>query len=62
MVQQIHDEFKKYRAKAIGGEEVSGHLTIVSTKFNDIAPGAYISNETGMPFAYLVIPNTVEQI
>lgn len=51
----------EFRGKTFAGEWVCGNLTVLTKKYSNIEPGAYISNSAGKPFAFKVIPETVGQ-
>jgi len=52
----------KFRGMSIMGEWFYGNLALIKKKVNHIQVGSYISNSVGMPFAYLVRPETVGQL
>jgi len=51
----------KFRGMDINGNWYYGNLTILKVNNRSIKKGSYISNSAGMPFAYLVRPETVGQ-
>ena len=51
----------KFRGKGVNGEWSFGNLTILKRKVGRVEAGCYISNAMGMPFAYLVRPETIGQ-
>lgn len=51
----------KFRGRSINGDWHFGFVSVVKIRMNHVHPGTYISNKTGMPFAYQVIPETVGQ-
>lgn len=51
----------KFRGQTISGDWVSGNLSHITKKLNNVEAGYYISNSVGMPFAYQVRPETVGQ-
>jgi len=51
----------EFRGKTFEDEWVTGHLTVLSVKYQNIEAGTYISNTAGKPFAYKVQPETVGQ-
>jgi len=50
-----------YRGQTLNGTWVYGHLTIIPKKVCSYDEGCYISNGSGMPFAYIVRPDTVDR-
>ncbi|MGU9968532.1 YopX family protein [Bacillus sp. N1(2025)] len=52
-----------FRGMGINGEWYCGNLSIIKQRIKSmgIDPGSYISNKTGVPFAYSVRPETVGQ-
>jgi uncharacterized phage protein (TIGR01671 family) len=50
-----------FRGLTISNEWVYGNLTVLEKQRDILKPGSYISNSTGSPFAYQVIPKTVGQ-
>ncbi|MHA6745870.1 YopX family protein [Bacillus subtilis] len=53
----------KFRGMVINGEWYCGNLSIIKKRIKSMGvdPGSYISNKTGVPFAYRVRPETVGQ-
>lgn len=51
----------KFRGKTVKGLWVHGYVSIVSNSSVGVPPGTYISNSSGMPFAFEVIPESVGQ-
>lgn len=51
----------KFRGMNIQGRWFKGNLSVIKNKINVSEPGSYISNAYGMPFAYMVRPETVGQ-
>ncbi|CAM4410012.1 YopX family protein [Paenibacillus xylanexedens] len=51
----------KYRGRGINGEWHYGLLTELKRNYMRIEKGHYISNSSGLPFAYHVRPETVGQ-
>lgn len=49
----------KFRGQTIGGEWVTGNLSILKKDFSAVRKGHYISNSTGSPFAFMIRPETV---
>lgn len=51
----------KFRGQLINGEWVYGLYSYMPKKNQNIQAGHYISNSFGMPFAYLIRPETLGQ-
>lgn len=51
----------KFRGMNVKGNWYYGNLSVLTMKVGGVAPGTYISNRVGMPFAYEVRPETVGQ-
>lgn len=52
----------KFRGQTIGGEWVTGNLSILEKDFSStVKKGYYISNSAGAPFAFMVRPESVGQ-
>lgn len=51
----------EFRGMDINGDWYYGNLTVLKVRNGEVLPGSYISNSVGMPFAYLVRPETVTQ-
>ena len=51
----------KFRGKSINGDWDMGNLSVLTQKVNHVEIGTYISNSVGLPFAYMVRPETVGQ-
>lgn len=52
----------KFRGQTIGGEWVTGNLSILEKDFSStVKKGYYISNSAGAPFAFMVRPESVCQ-
>ncbi len=53
----------KFRGQTIGGEWVTGNLSILEKDFSStVKKGYYISNSAGAPFAFMVRPESVGQL
>ena len=50
-----------FRGKDVGGNWHYGLLAILTCGAHGVEPGHYISNKVGLPFAFLVRPETVGQ-
>ena len=55
-----YEQVNKFRGLTPNGGWVYGNLTVLKKSIHP-APGTYISNEYGAPFAYIVRPETVGQ-
>lgn len=51
----------KFRGMTIGGQWQIGNLTILKKDYRDKKAGYYISNSVGLPFAFMVRPESVGQ-
>ena len=51
----------KFRGQTIGGEWVTGNLSILKKDFSTVRKGHYISNSAGAPFAFMVRPESIGQ-